>query len=71
MNILKRKIRKLSLWLEMKTDLWIVPEEFWKAMDDEAYVTARLILDDLRDENPDDPEITYASSMLSMLDGIN
>lgn len=67
MNIIKRKIRKLSLWLHRTTDLWIVPEEFWDMVDEELYITAGFMLDELREENPNDPEITYADALLNRL----
>lgn len=64
---LKRKIRRFALWLKYRTDRWVVPKEIYNAIDRDETVDYK-IFDQLRDQWPYDPEITYAETLLTLLD---
>jgi len=42
MIFIKRKIRIFSLWLNMKTDEWVVPTHIWAAINRKEDVTEEL-----------------------------
>ena len=60
----KHFIRRIIVKLKIKTDAWVVPEHVWKVIDDENYEEALPLLEKVREEWPNDPEMVYASSIL-------
>lgn len=60
---MKHFLRRIVLRMYRKTNLWVVPAEVAKLIDDERFDEARTALDALRVKWPDDPEVVYYQSL--------
>lgn len=62
--VVKKIIRRFSLWLKFKTDKWIVEKEVWEMIDKDEWDKASALIQKQEKIWPDDPEIVYANSII-------
>jgi hypothetical protein len=67
--MLKHAIRSFAIWLEMKTVYWVVPRELSQMVRQGKFEEARKALDTIEKSWPNDPEVTYARTLVSFLSG--